>query len=117
MTTDTWAAIVGFVLPALVAIINREEWKPWIKAVVALLASVCVGTVTALLSGSFTGTTWVQAIAVVFAASQLAYHTWWKNSDITDWIEQSINIITGKPQIDPSLGGVPGKSGNGKHSD
>jgi|SRR5690242_12874161 len=107
MTTGSWAAIVGFFLPALVAIINRVDWKPWLKALVALVASVLVGTVTALLAGSFTGTTWLQAIGVVFAASQLAYHTWWKNSDITNWIEQTFTFLTGKP-TEPALGGVPG---------
>lgn len=96
MTTDQWAAVVGFVLPALVAIINREPWKPWIKAVVALVSSALVGTVTALLSGQFTGATWIQAIGIVFAASQVAYMLWWKKSGITDWIEQ--NILPGLAQ-------------------
>lgn len=100
MTVDQWAAVVGFFLPGLVSIINRAEWKPWLKAVIALLVSVVVGSVTALLSHGFTGATWLQAIGVVFAASQAAYHLWWKNSDITDWIEQSINIVAGKKKTD-----------------
>jgi hypothetical protein len=112
MTTNTWAALVGFVLPALVAIINRSEWKSWVKGIVALLASVVVGTITALLAGSFTGASWLQAISIVFAASQVAYHTWWKNSDIAGLIEQFFNIFP-KP-VAPPLGGIPGQS-NGKH--
>jgi hypothetical protein len=112
MTTNTWSAVVGFLLPALVAFINRSEWKSWVKAVVALLSAVLVGTVTALLAGSFTGSSWLQAIGVVFAASQLAYHTWWKNSDITGWIEQALNIFA-KP-VAPPLGGASGAS-NGRH--
>lgn len=111
MTTDTWAALVGFLLPALVAIINRAEWKPWIKGVVALLASVLVGTVTALLAGSFTGSSWIQAIGIVFAASQVSYHTWWKNTDITNWIEQLFNVFPGRTA--PPLGGAPGSSNGG----
>ncbi len=96
MTVDTWSALVGLLLPGLVAIVNRESWKPWVKAVVAVAASVLVGTVTALLSGGFTGVTWVQALVIVSVASQVAYHTWWKNSGISDWIEKSINVISGK---------------------
>lgn len=101
MTVDTWSALVGILLPGLVAIINHENWKSWIKAIIALAASVVVGTVTALLSGGFSGATWVQAVGVVFVASQVAYHTWWKNSDISSWIERSVNVISGKTVDQP----------------
>lgn len=109
MTTDTWAALVGFVLPALVSIVSREEWKPWLKGIVALLSSAIVGTITAMIAGTLTGTTWVQAVGVVFGISQLAYHTWWKNTDIAGMIERSVNVIAGKPAA-PALGGTPGDS-------
>lgn len=102
MTVEQWAAGVGFVLPMLVAIINRSEWKPWVKAIVALLSSIAAGTVTALLAGEFTGANWLQAIGVVFASSQLAYHTWWKNSSMTSWLEETINVITGRKTSESS---------------
>jgi hypothetical protein len=62
------------------------------------------------LSGGFTGSTWLQAIGVVFAASQAAYHLWWKNSDIAGWIEKNFNVIAGNSSS-PPLGGAPGGSG------
>lgn len=108
MTTDTWAAVVGFVLPALVAVVNRSEWKAWVKGIVVVLASVVVGTVTALLGGQFTGANWVQSIGIVFATSQVAYHTWWKGTGISNAIENSINIISGKAA--PREDGTPGDS-------
>lgn len=101
MTVDQWAAVVGFVLPALVALVNREEWKPWVKGVVAILASVAAGTVTALIAGQFDQKTWVESIGVAFVASQAAYLTWWKNTKIASWIEQNFNIISGKKEPDP----------------
>lgn len=109
MTIAQWSAVVGFALPALVAVVNREEWKPWVKAVIALVASILVGTVTALLNGSFTGATWVTGMVIVFGASQLAYHTWWKGSDIAKKIEENVNIVSGKAG-GLSLGGT--KSGD-----
>lgn len=100
MTPDQWntilSVIVGFVLPALVSVVNREPWANWIKALVALLSSVLGGTIVALVGGSFNGMTWLQDIGIVFAASQAFYHTWWKGSGIADWIEQNINLIAGK---------------------
>lgn len=109
MTVDQWAAVVGFFLPALVAVVNREEWKSWIKAVIALGASAVVGTVTALLGGGFTGSTWLQAIGVVFAASAASYKLWWKGSGISDKIEQAVNVIAASAA--PALGGSAGDSG------
>lgn len=103
MTVEQWSLMVGFFLPALVAVVNRQEWKPWIKAVAALVASVVVGTVTALLSGRFTGANWMTAIGIVFAASQLAYVTWWKNSDIAGWIERNVNVITSSKKTTDSV--------------
>lgn len=115
MTVDQWAAVVGFFVPALIAVINRSEWKSWVKAIVSIGTAVLVGTVTALLSGSFTGATWIQAIGIVFAASQVAYHTWWKNSGISSKIEQTINVISGKTSGD----GTPGasRSYTGQHEE
>lgn len=112
MTTDQWAAAVGFILPVLVAIINREPWASWIKAVIALATSVLGGTITALLAGQFTGSSWLQAVGVAFAASQVFYMAWWKKSGITDWIEQ--RVLGAKKVIDgaaaPVEDGVPGGS-------
>lgn len=105
MTVEQWSLLVGFFLPGLVAFVNRAEWKPWVKAVVALLASIAVGTVTALLSGGFTGATWVTSIGIVFGVSQAAYLTWWKGSNIAVWIEKSFNV-SGKSPGD----GTPGTS-------
>lgn len=108
MTVEMWASVVGFFLPALVSAINHAEWKAWVKAVIALLSSVLVGTVTALLSGDFSGANWIASIGIVFGSSQVAYHTWWKGSQIAQTIENSINLVTRKQQ--PALGGSPGDS-------
>lgn len=95
MTVETWSAMVGVLLPALVAVVNREDWKSWVKALIALGSSVLAGTVTALLSGHFTGASWLMSIGIVFGSSQIIYQTWWKGSGISDKIEQSINLIAG----------------------
>lgn len=97
MTVETWAALVGAFLPALVALVNRADWKSWLKGVVAVLSSVLAGTVTALLAGDFTGVHWVTAMGIVFASSQVAYLTWWKGTGISDKIEKAVNIIKSTP--------------------
>lgn len=95
MNIEEWSTIVGFLMPALVSVINQVHWLSWQKALVALLASVVGGTVTALLNHNFTGASWVTAIAIVFGSSQLFYHTWFKNSGISAAIEKKVNLPIG----------------------
>jgi len=98
MTVETWSVLVGAFLPALVAFVNRAEWASWIKGLVALGTSALAGTVTALLSGEFTGTSWLTAIGVVFASAQASYALWWKTSGIAGKIESGANIIPPSPE-------------------
>ena len=107
MTIQMWSAGVGFLLPILVSVVNHESWSPWVKAVVALGSSIVAGTVAAFLGGQFNGTNLLTDAGIIFAVSQVSYHTWWKGSDITLWIEQKINIFK------PALGGAAGQSENG----
>jgi len=93
MTVEAWAAIVGAFLPALVAVVNRSDWQPWLKGVVALGSSVAAGTVTALLSGDFTGASWATSVGIVFGSSQIAYQTWWKGSGISNKIEDKVDLF------------------------
>lgn len=99
MTVETWSALVGALLPALVSVVNRYDWKSWIKALIAFGTSVLAGTVTALLAGDFTGLNWLAAIGIVFGTSQVAYITWWKGSGITKSIEQKLNVVPDVPAM------------------
>lgn len=115
MTPEQWAAGVGLVMPILVAIVNRPEWNSWVKAVVALVASIAGGTITALLAGQFTGASWFTSVGIVFGVSQGFYHTWFKGSDINNFIEQRINLLFGMKTIEgssaPAEDSTPGDSG------
>ena len=98
MTIQIWSAGVGFLLPALISVVNHEMWPAWLKAVIALASSIVAGTVTAVLGGQFNGVNWMTAIGIIFAVSQGSYHTWWKGSDISAWIEQKINVFGTLPK-------------------
>lgn len=102
MTVETWAVLVGAFLPALVAFVNRAEWPSWAKALVALGSSVLAGTVTALLSGEFTGASWITSIGVVLGASQASYLLWWKGSGISNMIEQGVNVLPAPKELERS---------------
>ena len=81
------AAIVGALMPMLVATINQPRWPKWGRALAAVLVSAAVGTLTAATSGELTGRTLAETITVVIAATLATYHLWWRRSGITTAIE------------------------------
>jgi len=88
---DMWALIVGALLPAVVAAVNRVNWPSWLKGVVAIAVSIVAGGVTALLTGQLTGVTWVHAALIVAGAALASYRLWWHPTGIALAIERTVN--------------------------
>jgi hypothetical protein len=88
---DMWALLVGALLPAGVAAINRVAWPSWLKGVVAVVVSVLAGGVTVYLTGQLNGLAWTRAALVVAFAALAAYRTWWHPTGIARAIESGIN--------------------------
>lgn len=83
-----WGAIVGFLMPALIAAINRRMWSSAAKAVCAFVLCIVAAGVTAFLTGDFDDTDdLVTAALAVFGAAITTYHFWWKPSGIAPKIE------------------------------
>lgn len=89
---DMWSALVGFALPALIAVLVQSHWSSQVKG--AVTAAVCVvgGGVTAALTGYLTGITVVRAILVVLASAVAFYRMFWKPTRIASTIEQATNV-------------------------
>lgn len=82
------SALVGALLPTVVAVVNQPRWPAWGRALATALVCVVAGFVAALSAGDLTGKTWLESAGVVFAAALVAYHAYWKPSGITTAIEQ-----------------------------
>lgn len=89
------AAVLGALMPPLVALVNQPAWPSWAKALVALVSCIGVGTGTAWAAGGLSGIGWPAAVAVAFLATQKAYRAYWHDSGIAPWIEQ---ITSPKPK-------------------
>jgi VIT1/CCC1 family predicted Fe2+/Mn2+ transporter len=84
-----WSALVGALLPALVAFVNREHWPAWAKGLTAVASSVVAGGVTAWLSDGFTGKTWLQSALIVVGAALASYRLWWHPTGVAPAIERA----------------------------
>lgn len=86
---DMWSTLVGFLMPALVAVINKYTWPSWLKGIVAVVSCIIAGGVTAWLSGDINGMPLVKSILIVLVATLGSYHVWWKPTGIAPAIEKS----------------------------
>jgi len=87
MNLAEWSALVGALMPALIAVVNQPHWPPWARAVMTVLSCIVAGGITAAVEGRFTGVGLVESVGVVLVAALAAYRWWWKPSGIADTIE------------------------------
>jgi len=85
---ELWAALVGAILPAIVAWVIRSTWSAETKGAVAVVTAVLAGAGTAFVSGQWSGEDVLRSVLIVAFLSQIAYQTFWKPSGIGNRIEQ-----------------------------
>lgn len=80
---------IGAIMPVLVSVVVRSNWPGWVKGLVAVVASIVFGAISAATAGDLTGATLLQGFLIVMAASQLAYQLFWKTTGIGPDIERA----------------------------
>ncbi len=68
-----YAGIVGFFLPMLLALLNRQNYAADTKAVLAFVAVIFVSLGTAYFSGQLVGLEPIRMFLIVLAASVVSY--------------------------------------------
>lgn len=87
-TVAMWAAIVGFLMPLVIAVINRRDWSSPAKGMSAFVACLVAAFGTAYFEGGLSDANdVVTAALVVFTMAITTFQFWWKPSGIADGIE------------------------------
>lgn len=89
---DLWSALIGFAMPALIAVIVQSHWSSQIKGAVTVGVCMVGGGVTAWLTGYLHGVTVIRAVLVVLAAALIFYRIFWKPSKIGPTIEKATDL-------------------------
>lgn len=86
-----WALLVGSLLPPLVAVVQQPGWSRGLRAVVGVVCSLVVGTVTVYLEqdGLDFGKDLVGTVLTVMVASQATYNNFWKPTGVAPAVESS----------------------------
>ncbi len=101
-----WSAIVGFVAPPVVALVQQPSWTRPVRAIVTLIFCLILGAGTAYFNGALNGRNWISCVLVVFVAAIAAYGGFWKPTRIATSIETATSPNTPPAPDAVASGGI-----------
>lgn len=81
------AALVGIILPLIVAIVQQKKWTPIVRTVVGVSCIIVASVITAWAQGKLNWHDWATTVTTIFLMAQVSYHTVWKKTGIPIKIE------------------------------
>jgi hypothetical protein len=85
--TASWGALIGALLPFLIAIVQQPRWSSGFRQIIAVVVSVIAGVGTVLVSGNFDVQNWLVTLVAVIGAAQAAYALVWRPTNVAPTIE------------------------------
>ena len=82
-------ALVGFVLPNVIALLNQARWVARVKALVAFAACAVAAVLTTYVAGSLVPGDLLFSALIVFGAAQVSYQQLWHPTGVAPAIEQA----------------------------
>lgn len=78
----SWAAIVGILLPGIVALLQKATWPSYINAIIFAVACAVAALVYGYIrfGSDFSWTHWQGALLAIITWGVGTYHTFWKGS-------------------------------------
>src|SRR5512134_422089 len=73
-----WSAIVAFVIPIVLALLNQAHWPAQLKAGLFFVVSLAAAAGTAYFQGELTGKRWLDSALIIVPAAAAFYHGFWK---------------------------------------
>lgn len=72
-----WSALIGFLLPILIAVVQRPSFPKWVRTVVGIVFSIGAAILTAMIENKLTWNTWATSLIFVALAAYTSYgHIW-----------------------------------------
>ena len=82
-----WAAVVGFVMPPLLAIVQQPGWTAQVRSIVMFVASIVAGAGTVYFMGQWDTTNLVTTILFVTVTAIATYKGLWVPTKVAPAIE------------------------------
>ena len=72
-----WSALVGFLLPLVIAVIQRPSFSRPVRTIIGVVFSVGAAILTALIEGNLSINSWATSLIFVAMAAYTSYtHVW-----------------------------------------
>jgi hypothetical protein len=82
-----WSALVGFLLPLVVAVIQRPTFSRRLRTVIGIAASAGTAVLTALIEGKLTWNNWATSFIFVAVTAWASYGHVWVPAGAAPYIE------------------------------
>lgn len=94
-----WSALIGFLLPLLVAVVQQSHWSKAVRTVIGIIAVLVTSFVTTAVEGKLTWDRWAESLVVVFVLAMTAYKSVWVPLGAAPLIEEKTSP---KPEAPPA---------------
>ena len=81
------SALVGTLLPLLVAVVQRAHWPGWLRTAIGVVAIIVASVITAASQHKLNLNDWAASALTVFLLTKTTYLAVWKPSGVAPWIE------------------------------
>jgi hypothetical protein len=92
-----WSALIGFLLPLLVAIVQQSHWSSKVRTIIGVIAVLVTSFVTTAVEGKLTWDRWAESLVVVFVLAMTAYKSVWVPLGAAPFIEAKTSTKPAKP--------------------
>lgn len=89
-----WSGLVGFFLPAAIALIMRKNWGDTPRAIVGFTCCMVAAFGTCFFSGKLTGVSFVTTALTVLVTALATFMALWNKVGATDALEKITNSKT-----------------------
>lgn len=82
-----WSALVGFLVPLAIAIVQQSSWPRVVRTIIGAIACVAAAIITALTENKLDWNTWATSVIFVATIAFTSYRNVWVPLGAIDWIE------------------------------
>lgn len=89
-----WSALVGFLVPLVIAIIQQTHWGRTIRTIVGVVSSLAAAVVTAAVQNNLNWNTWATSAIWIVTTAMVSYRTIWVPLGAAPFIEAKTTTTT-----------------------